>query len=129
MSFLSKNDANLIKYKLFKVRNLVIVMTTVWFPHAKASEAGKILFEALKKYPEDKSLYKQLLNNAVAATKEGYKAVSADEVKEGKLKEYIAHLNKILIFIANGIEGYKYQIEYMSSIVEAMDIIGLKPPE
>jgi hypothetical protein len=79
--------------------------------------------------PGDRSLSKDLLNNAVAATKEGYKVVSADEVKEGKLKEYIAQLNEVLLFMAMGIEGYKYQVEIMSSIVEAMDILGLKPPE
>ncbi len=108
---------------------MVIVMTTVWIPHAKASEAGKLFIEASKRFPEDKSLSKQLLNNAIAATKEGYKTVSASEIKEGKLNAFIAQLNKTLLFIANGIEGYKYQVEVMSSIVEAMDILGLKPPE
>ena len=96
-------------------------MTTVWIPHAKASEAGKLFIEASKKYPGDRSLSKVLLNNA--------KVVSADEIKEGKLKDYLALQNKGLLFIANGIEGYKYQVEVMSSIVEAMDIVGLKPPE
>ena len=108
---------------------MVIVMITVWFPHAKASEVGKMFIEASKKFPGDTSLSKQLLNNAVAATKEGYKVVSASEIKEGKLREYFAQISKLLIFIAKGIEGYKYEIEVMSSIVEAMDILGLKPPE
>ena len=108
---------------------MVIVMTTSWFPHDKASEAGKMFIESSKKFPRDNSLSKQLLNNAVVATKEGYKVVIASEIKKGKLSEYLAFVNKTLIFIANGIEGYKYQIEVMSSIVEAMDILGLKPPE
>ena len=108
---------------------MVIVMTTVWFPHAKASETGKLFIEASKKFPEDKSLSKRLLNNAVAATKEGYKVVIADEIKEGKLKEYLAQANEQLLFFAERIEGYKYQIEVMSSVIEAMAILGLKPPE
>ncbi len=108
---------------------MVIVMITAWFPHDKASEAGKIFIEASKKFPTDKSLSKQLLNNAVAVTKEGYKSVTAHEIKEGKLTEYLARLNKFTIFVAKGLEGYKYQVEIMSSIVEAMDILGLKPPE
>ena len=103
-------------------------MTTIWLPHAKASEAGKVYLEALKKFPEDRSLAKDLLNNAVAATKEGYKIVSANEIKEGKLKEFLALLNKQLIFFAEAIEGYKFQIEVMSSLVEAMDVLGLKLP-
>ena len=108
---------------------MVIVMITAWFPHAQASEAGKIFIEASKKFPGDKTLSKQLLNNAVAITKEGYKKVTANEIKEGKLKEYLAQLNKFLIFVAKGLEGYKCQVEIMSSIVEAMDVLGLKPPE
>ena len=108
---------------------MVIVMITTWFPHNKTSEAGKMFIESSKKFPQDKSLSKHLLNNAIATTKEGYKTVNASEIKEGKLKEYLARLHKQLTFIANGIEGYKYQIEVMSSIVEAMDVLGLKPPE
>ncbi|GAJ16637.1 unnamed protein product, partial [marine sediment metagenome] len=65
---------------------MVIVMTTVWFPHAKAAKTGKLFIEASKKFPQDKSLSKRLLNNAISATKEGYKGIIADEIKEGKLK-------------------------------------------
>ena len=108
---------------------MVIVMTTVWLPHAKASKAGKVFLEALKKFPDDRSLAKNLLNNAVAATKEGYKIIFADEIKEGKLKEYLALSNKQLIFFAESIEGYKYQIEVMSSLPEAMAVLGLEVPE
>ena len=104
-------------------------MVTAWFPHDQAQKAGKVFLEAMKKYPRDKTLYKILLDNAVIATKEGYKGVSASEIKEGKLVEAIALLNKRMIMQAEGIEGYKYQIEVMSSITEAFDVLGLNPPE
>lgn len=108
---------------------LVIVMVTVWIPHNKAQKAGEVFIEASKKYPGDRSLSKELLNNAICATKEGYKAVSADEIKEGKLVEFLAQLNKLLLYITERIEGYKYKIEIYSTIFEAMDVIGLKPPQ
>jgi hypothetical protein len=111
------------------VINLVIVMTTVWIPHAKGPKAGKVFLEAVKKFPDDRSLSKRLLNNAVLATKEGYKVIVADEIKEGKLKEYLALSNKQLLFFAENIEGYKYQIEVMSSLIEAMAVLGLEVPE
>lgn len=104
-------------------------MTTAWLPPTKASKAGKVYLEALTKFPEDRSLAKNLLNNAVAATKEGYKVVSASEIKEGKLKEYLALANKQLIFFAESIEGYQFQIEVMSSLPEAMAVLGLEVPE
>lgn len=108
---------------------MVIVMTTVWIPHSKAPKAGKLFLEAVKKFPDDKTLSKNLVNNAVVATKEGYKVVVADEIKDGKLKEYINLANKQLLFFAENIEGYKYQIEVMSSITEAMAVVGLEAPE
>ncbi|MFW9829571.1 MAG: hypothetical protein ACFFEY_18500 [Candidatus Thorarchaeota archaeon] len=104
-------------------------MTTVWIPHSKAPKAGKLFLEAVKKFPDDKTLSKNLVNNAVVATKEGYKVVVADEIKDGKLKEYINLANKQLLFFAENIEGYKYQIEVMSSITEAMAVVGLEAPE
>ena len=69
-------------------------MTTVWLPHAKVSKAGKLFLEALKKFPNDRTLAKNLLNNAIVATKEGYKVVIADEIKDGKLKELIHFMLK-----------------------------------
>jgi hypothetical protein len=108
---------------------MVIVMTTVWIPHAKASKAGKVFLEVLKKFPDDRTLAKNLINNAVVATKEGYKVIVADEIKNGKLNEYIALSNKQLLYFAENIEGYKYQIEVLSSLPEAMAVLGLEVPE
>lgn len=108
---------------------LLIIITTVWIPHAKALKAGEAFLEANKKFPTDRSLSKVLLDNVVAATKDGYKVVSANEVKEGKRVEFLAQLNETLMWLANEIEGYKYKIELYSSIVEAMAVLGLKPPE
>ena len=108
---------------------MVIVMTTVWIPHAKAPKAGKLFLEALKKFPPDRTLAKSLINNAVVATKKGYKVIVADEIKDGKLKEYVALSNKQLLFFAENIEGYKYKMEVLSTLTEAMAVIGLQVPE
>ena len=107
---------------------MVIVLTTVWFPHDKASKAGKLFIEVMKKFPRDRTLAKVVLDNAVAATKEGYKVISAADIKDGKLKEYLARLNQSLIFIAENLEGYKFEVEVLSSITEAMDVLGLESP-
>jgi hypothetical protein len=104
-------------------------MTTVWIPHDRAQKTAEAFIDANKKFPGDRSLSKALLNNAVSTSKEGYKVVSADEIKEGKLVPYLAQLNNFLLYMAKEIEGYKYKIELFSTIVEAMGVIGLKPPE
>jgi len=58
-----------------------------------------------------------------------YKVVTADEIKEGKLKDYLALINKQLIFFAENIDGYKYKMEILSSLPEAMAVLGLQLPE
>jgi len=107
----------------------VILFTTTWFPPEHAEKAGKTYLEVMKKYPRDRSISKVLLDSSVSATKNGYKVVSASEVKEGKLVEAIDLANKRLIMFAEEIEGYKYKIEVLSTITEALGVLGLKPPE
>ena len=111
---------------------LVIVLVTSWFPHDQTQQAVKVLFEVHQKFSEETPLDKRiniLIDNAIAVTKEGYKAVNAAEVKEADLVEYLDLANKQLIMFAEGIEGYKYQIEFLSSLTEALGWLGLKPPE
>lgn len=63
------------------VKLLVIVMTTVWFPHARAQKVGETYIEVMKKYPTDRSLSKALVSDAVGVTKDGYKVVNIHEIK------------------------------------------------
>jgi hypothetical protein len=62
-------------------------------------------------------------------TKEGYKGYNAAEVKEDDLVEFLDLAHKQLIMFAEGIEGYKYQIEFLSPLANALGWLGLKPPE
>ena len=114
------------------MRYLVIVIITSWFPHDQAQKVGKVFFEVHQKFSEETPLdkrIKMLVNNAVAVTKEGYKGVNAAEVKESDLVEFLDLANKQLIMFAEGIEGYKYQIDFFSPLTEALGWLGLKPPE
>ena len=110
------------------VNKLVIVLINAWIPHKQAPKAGKLFIELMKKFPRDRTLAKTLLDNAVATKKDGYQIISAVEIKDGKLKEYTAYLNKSLIWAAENLEGYKYEVEVLSSITEAMDVLGLESP-
>lgn len=107
-------------------------MITGWFPHAQAPKAGKVFFEVHKRFSEETPLDKRiktLVNNAIGVTKEGYKGIVVAEVDESDLVEFLDLANRQLLMFAEGIEGYKYQIEFLSSLTEAMGWLGLKPPE
>ena len=108
---------------------MVIVVSTTYFPSDKCAEVGKKYLEQVKKFPVDRSLEKSLVPVAVKSTKDGMKAISVAEVKDGKFKEYMARIYANLLDYFEGIEGYRVEIEVYMSGVEALPIVGLKMPD
>ena len=106
----------------------IVVISTQW-PHSATEEVGKAYIEVMKKYPVDKSLYKATLSACAKATKEGFKALAIDTVKEGKLQETLELVYRRMLMFGNLVKSLKYEIEVYMSGTEAMPMIGLKMPE
>ena len=107
---------------------MVMVVSTSWFPASKSSEVGKKYLEVLKQFPRDKTISKVIVPVGVRTTTEGMKSFTISEVKEGKLKEFMDRVYK-QILIYSEIEGYKTEMEFYLSGVEALPLVGLKMPE
>ena len=116
------------KIKITKVRIMVMVVSTSWFPTSKSAEVGKKYLEVLKQFPRDKTISKVIIPVGVRTTSDGMKAFSVSEIKEGKLKEFMDLAYK-QILIYSEIEGYKTEMEFYLSGVEALPLVGLKMPE
>ena len=108
---------------------MVYIMTTAWFPAQQAKAFGKKVLEGLKKFPEDKTIAKDVFRGGVAASEEGIKVITLVEVVKGQIGKALARTNEAGIWYAEGIDGYKYKIETLMSAAEAMGAIGLKMPE
>lgn len=107
---------------------MVYLLMTVWFPPHKGEEVGKKFLELIKKFPPDKSLGKVVLDGALMRTKYGIKAITISEVKEGKLEEAFARTSEMLAFYSE-IEGVNSRLDTMATLIESMDLVGLKVPE
>jgi hypothetical protein len=107
---------------------MVMIVTTTWFPTGKSSEVGKKYLEVLKQFPPDKTISKIIVSVGVRTTTDGMKAFSISEIKEGKLKEFMDLAYK-QILIYSEIEGYKTEMEFYMSGVEALPLVGLEMPE
>ena len=107
---------------------MVYLLATVWFPPHKGEEVGKKFLEIAKKFPEDRSLGKSVLDGALMRTKYGIKAITISEVKEGKLDDGLARVSEILALYSE-IEGVNSRVDTMATLVESMEMVGLKPPE
>lgn len=103
------------------------LLVNIYFPPHKGQEIGKKTLEVFQKFPEDPSIAKRVLQGAVMRTKNGILSMSVSEIPEGKLEEAIDRTNELLDAFSE-IEGVNAEVLTMSTLVEAMDMIGLKMP-
>lgn len=103
------------------------IVATVTYPTDLAQKAVEIYFEMLKQFPFDRTLGKETIPVAVTTNSKGIKSVSVMEVKEEKLGEALTWVGKRLALFID-IKGVEYKNRVWSTIVEALETIGLKLP-
>ena len=106
---------------------MVYIVVESIVPHDKAAESGKKWLEVTKKFPPDRSIGKRIFV-AIRPSSRGMISLGVWEVKDGKEKAALIRMNESMLMFTE-IPGYKYSIKTFLSSVEAMGIIGLKPPE
>jgi hypothetical protein len=97
------------------------------YPTHKVNEVVEKYFEALKKYPPDRTLGKELIQAAVSTDEKGIKSLGVSLVKEGKLNEALTYIGKMMAMF-QPIEGFEYKIRVWNTVIEALDMIGMKLP-
>ena len=107
---------------------MVLNMATIWYPHDKGSEVAAKYIEVFKKYPPDPSI-SEAIALGVTSDKDGLKTIAISNIKKGKFKEALTRAYQFQIDMASGIDGYRYKIETLMDITEAMGTVGMKPPE
>ena len=103
------------------------ILIKTWFPPHKAEETAKVYMEELKTHRPDRALGKSLAT-VIKSDKNGIVSLEIFEVKEGKLEDALTHYHDVQIMYHN-IEGFRYEIEVWRTTVEAMALLGMKPPE
>ena len=103
------------------------IVTETWWPVNKGAEVGKVYLEAMKKFPNDKSIVKTIVQAAIWAAKEGMHGISIYSIKPGKVKEAMdIETNRALML--SSVEGYVYATHIAYDLVEAMPLVGLTAP-
>ncbi|MFX1451628.1 MAG: hypothetical protein ACFFCM_12335 [Promethearchaeota archaeon] len=103
------------------------IVVTAWYPSDLAKTVAEKYFEMLKKMPFDRSLGKETIPVAVTTNKRGIKVLSVMEVKQGKLEDAIAWVGKRMAMFID-IKGYEYSERIWSTVIEALDSIGMSLP-
>ena len=103
------------------------IIVSGWYPTHLVKEATEAYMEMLKQTPFDRSLGKETIQVAVSSGKRGVRFQSVMDVKEGKLQEAITWAGKRMIPFQS-IKGVEYKIRIWSTIVEALEGIGMNLP-
>ncbi|MFX1455901.1 MAG: hypothetical protein ACFFDB_11065 [Promethearchaeota archaeon] len=108
---------------------MVYLVTEHWWPNSQSEKVGKVYQEVMKKFPEDRSIARPVIQSAVWPSNGKMHSISVSSIKPGKVKEAmdIAY-NRFLMF-SNEIEGWEYILNIAYDAVEAMGLIGLEAPE
>ncbi|MBT8351358.1 MAG: hypothetical protein KJO26_09030 [Deltaproteobacteria bacterium] len=105
-----------------------IIMVENQYPVSKNREVLAAWLSGLEKYPRPEGLFTPLIETAVSSNLDGLRVLSAYLVNPGKYEEAAAYFQKFMTTFFD-IEGYAYQFSNWSTIEEAMESIGEKPPE
>ena len=103
------------------------LVTENFYPANKSPEVGKVYLEAMKKFPDDRSIEKPIIRAAFWADKKGIHAVSISSIKPGKVKEAMdLATNRNLMM--SSVEGYVFLTHIAYDLVEGMSFVGLAAP-
>ncbi len=105
---------------------MVLIMLTSWYPPDKATEVAKKFIEVMGKYPQE-SFEKPLVLAAASSVKDGLRSISITEIEKGKYEEAMDLIARREVEYF-GIEGYRFEMETLLTIEEAMPLVGLEMP-
>ncbi len=103
------------------------IFLEAWYPTDIVPEVANKYLEMLKELPFDRSLGKETIQAAVSSNSKGIKVVSITEVKEGKLQEALTWTGTRMIPFQS-IKGFEYKIRIWSTVVEALEPLGMSLP-
>lgn len=103
----------------------MFIMTTVLYPPDKAVKVAKKFIEVTTKPLPP--FMKRLYVLTTASSQLGMKVCGIYEVDDAKLKEGVIELNKYFIQFFD-IEGFRYEVEPMLTVQEAIPLLGIKMP-
>ncbi|MFX1573798.1 MAG: hypothetical protein ACFFB0_13695 [Promethearchaeota archaeon] len=103
------------------------IIVEAWYPTDIVQEVADKYMEMLKEYPFDRSLGKETIPVAVSSNSKGIKVMSVMEAKPEKLYEATRWVgNRMLLF--QSIKGFEYKTRLWSTVVEALEPLGMSLP-
>ncbi|MFX0187659.1 MAG: hypothetical protein ACFE8A_07985 [Candidatus Hodarchaeota archaeon] len=107
---------------------MVLGINQVTFPPDQSSKVAQRYIEWLKKSPPDPTIEKTICIG-VRNTEDGnILVIGISDIVKGKVEEALKLTIQGNLFMAAGIEGFKYKTDVMLNYTEAYKILGMTAP-
>lgn len=108
---------------------ITILLSRNWFPGDQANKVAKRYIDWLKNNPLDKTIETSVRIGVSSDENGNILAISMADVAKGKEKEALYNVTKQNVFMAAGIENFKYKSEIILDFQEAYKILNMTAPE
>ena len=108
---------------------MAILITRNWFPPDQSSKVAKRYVDWLKDNPPQPDIDKTLAISVTSAETGEILVYGIGQIGKGKEKEALINATKQNLFMAAGIENFRYKTEVTLDFTEAYKILGMTAPE
>lgn len=108
---------------------MAILITRNWFPPDQSSKVAKRYVEWLKDNPPQPDVDKSLAIAVTSAETGEILVYGVGQIGKGKEKEALLNATKQNLFMAAGIDNFRYKTEITLDFTEAYKILGMTAPE
>jgi hypothetical protein len=108
---------------------MAILITRNWFPPDQSSKVAKRYVDWLKDNPPQPDIDKTLAISVTSAETGEILVYGIGQIGKGKEKEALVNATKQSLFLAAGIDNFRYKVEVTLDFTEAYKILGITAPE
>ena len=108
---------------------ITILFSKIWFPADQSNKVAKRYIDWLKDNPPDKTVETNVRIGVLSDENGNILAISMADIVKGKENEALYNVNKQNVFLAAGIEGFKYKCEIILDFKDAYKILNMTAPE
>ena len=108
---------------------ITLLFTRNYFPPDQSSQVAKRYVEWLKDNPPDNTIDKSICIGVMSAEDGNVMVIGVGEIGKGKEREALERTTKQNLFIALGVDGFKYKTEVILNFTEAYKILGMEAPD
>jgi hypothetical protein len=103
----------------------MLILHQIWVPPQQSLDMVKHYMQYVQEAPQDESIA-SVVSMGVFSDETGFRVVTIKKVVSGKMEKAITTTARFDMELAKKIEGYRFKVEPLMELDEALGVIGMK---